>query len=185
MGAWSDEALGNDAAVDLWNELVDARDGKTIQKTLDNVLDAYAKFEVAVERGENFIELSPEEIEQRIATAKATPGNDNKHWDEFEEMMRETYAEPIEWEGTREADQVLAASFVVHAIAMRDFAHSAWKDKRAGKLREFSPAPKLLKQVRDTLERIATNPAKRKETKGWAKKVAQARQLLDAVVVAD
>ncbi len=184
MGAWSSDVLGNDAAMDLWDQLIDAKDGKGVEKLLGNVLEAYAKFEAAVERGENFIKMSEEELEQRIATAKATPGNDNAHWDEYEEMMRETYAEPIEWEGTREADQVLAASFVLHALATQDFSHAAWKDKGAKKLREFAPSAKLIKHARDTLKRVATNPAKRKETKGWAKKVAQAGELLDAVNVA-
>ncbi|MDS4031963.1 MAG: hypothetical protein RKO66_18105 [Candidatus Contendobacter sp.] len=178
MGTWGDGLLENDSALDLWEILVAARSEVGIQRAFEHVFQEYDRFERAVTSGTNFATLSADEVEQRIAEAKATPGNDNKHWKEFEEVLRETYSETIEWEGTREADQVLAAALILHALVTRSFLDRAWGAPSASRLIAFTPVEALLYKARAALKRIATNPAKRKESRGWTKRVARTLEAL-------
>ncbi|MEK8034999.1 hypothetical protein AACH06_29640 [Ideonella sp. DXS29W] len=174
MGAWGNGLLENDSGCDLWDVLVTAGDLSAVAAEFARVFQEYDRFENAVKSGSNFVSLSPEEIEQRIAAAKATPGSDNEHWSEFEEVMRETYSEPIEWEGTREADQVLAAALVLHAIVTRTLVTHLPEASSASNLLNFDPPANLLLKAQTALLRIAANPAKRKESRGWTKRVNQA-----------
>ena len=174
MGTWGNGLLENDSACDLWDSLASTTGASAISAAFERVFQEYERFETAIASGSNFVTLSPEEVEQRIAAAKATPGNDNKHWAEFEEVMRETYSEPIEWEGTREADQVLAAALILQAIATRTLLTRVPSASSASSLVSFVPSANLLLQAQTALEHVAANPAKRRESKGWAKRVNQA-----------